>query len=167
MKSRTEERYEQAKIEKLIQYLRFYSEKGQPVDYEILIDNFKAVRRTNDPENFLIFKNFIAADTRVMQVLLFSGSSNNNEKRTFDFGELPSKNENKISSSSSRKTVNEQLNKNQKVIDLQEENAALKKRIFELQKKNEVLEQRQLWFNTLLKDISSRIVEKVSSLKTH
>jgi hypothetical protein len=161
MKSRTEERYEQAKIEKLIQYLRFYSEKGQPVDYEILIDNFKAVRRTNDPENFMMFKNFMTEDTRSMQVLLFSGSSNNNEKRIFYFGEMPSKNENEISVTNSKKTVNERLNKNQRLVRLLEENAVLKKQISELQKKNEVLETKQLWFNTLLKDISNRIVEKV------
>jgi hypothetical protein len=166
MKRQTEEKYEQAKIEKLIQYLRFYSKKGQPVDYEILIDNFKAVRRTNDPENFLIFKNFITADTHVMQVLLFSGSSNNNEKRVFYFGESPSKNENKISSNISKKTVSERLNMNQRFVGLQEENAVLRKQISELQKKNEVLETRQLWFNTLLKDISNRIVERVLSIRT-
>ncbi|HMV10568.1 MAG TPA: hypothetical protein PK325_07825 [Cyclobacteriaceae bacterium] len=165
MKSRTEERYEPAKIEKLIQYLWFYSEKGQPVDYEILIDNFKAVRRTNDPENFLVFKNFIAEDTRVMQVLLFSGSSNNNEKRIFYFGEPPSKNGDKISDRS-MKTSNLRLNVDQRLISLQEENVVLKKQISELEKKNDVLEQRQLWFNTLLNDVSKRIVEKILLIKT-
>ena len=85
MKRQTEERYKQAKNEKLIQYLRLYSEKGQPDEYEVLIDNFKAVRRTNDPENFLMFRNFVSEDTRAIQVLLFSGSSNNNQKRIFYF----------------------------------------------------------------------------------
>jgi len=160
MKRQTEERYEQAKIEKLIQYLRLYSEKGQPVEYEILIDNFKAVRRTNDPENFLMFKNFMTEDTRVIQVLLFSGSSNNNEKRIFYLGKSPIKKENTISSNDLKKTVKERQNINQQLVYLHEENAALRKQISELQSKNEVLEQRQLWFNTLLKDISNRIVER-------
>lgn len=160
MKRRTEERYEQAKIEKLIQYLRLYSEKGQPIDYEILIDNFKAVRRTNDPENFLLFKNFITTDTRFIQVLLFTGSSNNNEKRIFYFAEPPSGNDNKVSSTNSEKSINEPTSRNQQMAQLQEENTLLRKQISDLQKKTEVLEIRQLWFDTLLKGVSNGIVEK-------
>ena len=165
MKRQTEEKYEQAKIEKLIRYLRLYSEKGQPIDYEILIDNFKAVRRTNDPENFLMFKNFITADTRFIQVLLFSGSSNNNEKRIFYFAEAPSENDNKVSSTNSEKSVNEPISRNQLFSHLQEENALLRKQIFDLEKKTEELETRQLWFNTLLKDVSNGIVERFLTTK--
>lgn len=165
MKRQIEERYEQAKIEKLIQYLRLYSEKGQPIDYEILIDNFKAVRRTNDPENFLMFKNFITTDTRFIQVLLFSGSSNNNEKRIFYFAEAPSENGNEVSSTNSEKSVNEPISRNQLFSHLQEENALLRKLISDLEKKTEELEIRQLWFNTLLKDVSNRIVEKFLATK--
>jgi hypothetical protein len=61
--------------------------KGQPIDYEILVDGFKAVRRTSDPDMFTMFENFVTADTRSIEILLFTGSSNNNEKRIFYFGE--------------------------------------------------------------------------------
>ena len=74
---------------------------------------------------------------------------------------MPSKNGNEISGTNSKKTANERLNKNQRLVRLLEENAVLKKQISELQKKNHVLETKQIWFNTLLKDISNRIVEKV------
>ncbi|QLH33383.1 MAG: hypothetical protein HWD62_14075 [Cyclobacteriaceae bacterium] len=34
-----------------------------------------------------MFENFVTADTRSIEVLLFTGTSNNNEKRIFYFGE--------------------------------------------------------------------------------
>src|SRR6476661_6539955 len=83
------EKYEQRKIDNLIQYLRLYHQKGQPIDYEVLVDGFKAVRRTSDPDMFSMFENFVTADTNSIEILLYQGTSNNNEKRIFYFGDLP------------------------------------------------------------------------------
>jgi hypothetical protein len=63
--------------------------KVNPLITKSLVDGFKAVRRTSDPDMFTMFENFVTADTRSIEILLFTGSSNNNEKRIFYFGEQP------------------------------------------------------------------------------
>ncbi|MFZ6012304.1 MAG: hypothetical protein ACOYXT_18320 [Bacteroidota bacterium] len=165
------EKYEQRKIDNLIQYLRLYQQKGQPIDYEILVDGFKAVRRTNDADMFTMFENFVTADTQSIEVLLFTGSSNNNEKRIFYFGEPP-KEKNKdegLSGIEVQNMVTEQVK--QKLLekefeDLKDENGKLKRHIAdlesevdELEKHNARLEARQSPLNNFLGDIGSSLVE--------
>src|SRR5688572_32180887 len=109
------EKYEQRKIDNLIEYLRLYQQKGQPIDYEIVVDGFKAVRRTNDPDMFTMFENFVTADTRSIEVLLFTGTSNNNEKRIFYFGDVPrEKEETTLNGVETEKTIREQVVKDLK-----------------------------------------------------
>jgi hypothetical protein len=89
MALQSKERYEPRKIERLIEHLRLYSERAQPIDYEIIVDGFKVVRRTSDLAMFTLFESFVDADTKSMEVLLYTGASNNNDKRIFYFGEPP------------------------------------------------------------------------------
>jgi hypothetical protein len=89
MALQSKERYEPRKIERLTEHLRLYHEKGQPIDYEIIVDGFKVVRRTSDPTMFSLFESFVDADTKSMEVLLYTGNSNNNDKRIFYFGDVP------------------------------------------------------------------------------
>jgi hypothetical protein len=163
------EKYEQRKIDNLIQYLRLYQQKGQPIDYEILVDGFKAVRRTNDPDMFTMFENFVTADTRSIEILLFTGSSNNNEKRIFYFGDLPKEKEEGLSGIEVQNMVSEQVNQKLREKEfkaLQEENNDLKKHIAdleseveELEKHNAKLELKQSPLNNFLGDIGSSLVE--------
>jgi hypothetical protein len=165
------EKYEQRKIDNLIQYLRLYQDKGQPIDYEILVDGFKAVRRTNDPDMFLMFENFVTADTNSIEVLLFTGSSNNNEKRIFYFGE-PTKEKEKpeplsgievksmVDEEVRRKLLEKQFEdtKRQKE-ELEGEVKTLLSEINDLEKQIAVLESKQSPLNNFLGDIGSSLVE--------
>lgn len=160
------EKYEQKKIDNLLQYLRLYEQKGQPIDYEILVDGFKAVRRTSDPDMFTMFENFVTADTRSIEVLLFTGTSNNNEKRIFYFGE-PQKEG--LSGVDVKNIVDEEVQRKlrEKEYDfLKDENRKLQQQIDELENDIEELEKlkaalelKQSPLNSFLGDIGSSLVE--------
>jgi len=160
------EKYEQKKIDNLLHYLRLYAEKGQPIDYEILVDGFKAVRRTSDPDMFTMFENFVTVDTRSIEVLLFTGSSNNNEKRIFYFGELPKEG---LSGIDVKSMVDEEVQRKLKEKEyefLKEENKKLQQHIADLESEVEELEKhasrlelKQSPLNSLLGDVGSSLVE--------
>jgi FtsZ-binding cell division protein ZapB len=163
------EKYEQRKIDNLIQYLRLYHQKNQPIDYEILVDGFKAVRRTNDPDMFTMFENFVTADTRSIEVLLFTGTSNNNEKRIFYFGDAPKEREEGLSGIDVKSMVDEEVNRKllaKEFDDLKKENNNLKQHVAdlesevdELEKHNARLEARQSPLNGILGDVGSSLIE--------
>lgn len=160
------EKYEQKKIDNLIQYLRLYNDKSQPIDYEILVDGFKAVRRTNDPDMFTMFENFVTADTRSIEVLLFTGSSNNNEKRIFYFGDQPKEG---LSGLDVKNIVDEEVQRKLREKEyetlkddnkkLQQHIADLESEVEELEKRNAQLELKQSPLNNFLGDIGSSLVE--------
>jgi len=160
------EKYDQKKIDNLLAYLRLYQQKGQPIDYEILVDGFKAVRRTSDPDMFTMFENFVNADTRAIEILLFSGTSNNNEKRIFYFGEDQKQ---ALSGTEVKGFIDEEVQRKLREMDyetLQRENSKLQKHIEdlegevdELEKQNARLEARQSPLNSFLGDIGSSLVE--------
>ena len=160
------EKYEQKKIDNLLQYLRLYHEKGQPIDYEILVDGFKAVRRTSDPDMFTMFENFVTADTRSIEVLLFTGSSNNNEKRIFYFGEVQKEG---LSGVDVKNIVDEEVQrklreKEYEVLKdenkkLQQHIADLESEVDELEKQNARLEMKQSPLNSFLGGVGSSLVE--------
>lgn len=81
------EKYNQEKIDKLHDYLKMYQDMGQPIDFEVLVDGFKAVRRTSNPDLFRLFENFVNGETKSIEVLFYQGSSNNNDKHLFTFAE--------------------------------------------------------------------------------
>jgi hypothetical protein len=81
------EKFSQGKMDKLREYLKMYYDLGQPIEYEILVDGFKAVRRTGNPELFSLYENFVNSATKGIEVLFFTGTSNNNDKHIFNFGE--------------------------------------------------------------------------------
>jgi hypothetical protein len=81
------EKYNQEKIDKLHDYLKMYQDMGQPIDFEVLVDGFKAVRRTANPDMFRLFENFVNGETKSIEVLFYQGSSNNNDKHLFTFAE--------------------------------------------------------------------------------
>lgn len=83
------EKYSAEKIEKLNEYLKRYHQLGQPIDYEILVDGFRAVRRTNDPEVFYQFDTFVNADTQNIEIVFYQGNSNNNERFLFLLTDSP------------------------------------------------------------------------------
>jgi hypothetical protein len=81
------EKYSAEEAERIYEYLSVYSDRGQPIQYEIIVDNFKAVRRTDDLSMFHVYENFIKPKTKSVEFLLFTGNSNNNDKYMLYFGE--------------------------------------------------------------------------------
>ena len=140
MALQSKERYDPKKVERLAEHLRLYQEKGQPIDFEIIVDGFKVVRRTNDPNMFSMYENFVDADSRSMEILLYAGSSNNNDKSIFFFGDIPKEGlsgievDNRI-----REEVQLKL-KEKEYDDLKKENEELQGEINDLEKEVEQLE---------------------------
>jgi hypothetical protein len=129
------EKYNQEKIDKLHDYLKMYQELGQPLEFEILVDGFKAVRRTSNIEIFRLFENFVNADTKAIEVLFFQGTSNNNDKHIFTMGEEVK--ENGLSGFEIDNRINEQVGKARKEWEFEQ----LKKDNFEWEEYAKELEE--------------------------
>ena len=81
------EKYTPQEVERIYDYLSVYHEKEQPIQFEIIVDNFKAVRRTDDLSMFHVFDKFIKPNTKSVEFILYTGNSNNNDKYMLFFGE--------------------------------------------------------------------------------
>src|SRR6185437_1554835 len=79
------EKFTDDRMRKLYDYLKANADFGEPVDYEILVDGFRAVRRTDDVNRFNLYENFVNPSTKGIEVLFYVGNSNNNEKHIFTF----------------------------------------------------------------------------------
>lgn len=78
-----EEPYSPDKIENLKQYLECSKEQGEPEDFEIFVDTFKVVKRTNDTNRFENYANYMRPETKSVSVLIYDGTSPRNTKHTF------------------------------------------------------------------------------------
>ena len=76
-----EERYEQNKIDSLKRYLKREAEKGRTRDYEIIVDGFKVVSRTDDVEEFDDYEEEIKDNTRNISILIYDGAGTNRNTR--------------------------------------------------------------------------------------
>ncbi|HSZ72474.1 MAG TPA: hypothetical protein VK750_07335 [Cytophagaceae bacterium] len=139
------QKYTQEKIDKLLDYLNLYKDKNQSIDYEILVDGFKAVRRTSDPEMFNIYDNFVTPESKVIEVLFYTGTSNNNDKYIFTLQEEPKEQglsgieiDNRIQEGIEREKRNWEFD------DLRKKNKELKEEIDELENEIEKLEKDKL-----------------------
>jgi hypothetical protein len=167
----SKQKYEQGKIDKLAEYLRLYNQKGQAIDYEIIVDGLRVVRRTNDPEMFSAHEAFITGDTKSIEVLFYTGTSNNNERHIFTLSdEVKTEGlgivdfERRI-----REQVTEQVDHHKREVeynDLLKENKDLKQEVIELETENEKLEaeykkllENQSPFKGVLGDIGSSLLE--------
>ncbi len=140
MALQSKERYDPNKVERLAEHLRLYQEKGQPIDFEIIVDGFKVVRRTNDPNMFSMYENFVDADTRSMEILLYTGTSNNNDKRIFFFGDVPKEGLSGVEVNNLVKEEVQQKLREKEYDDLKVENEKLQGEIKDLEKEVEQLE---------------------------
>lgn len=163
----SKQKYDPELLQKLASLVRIYKEKDQPFDYEIVVDGLKVVRRTNDPEMFFLFENFINGDTKNIEVIFYNGSSNVNEKRIFTFVE---ENLDKgLSGTEVDARIQEQVEKQKKEWEhgrLLEENRELKQEVDELEKEVERLEKvnedlinSQSPFKGFLGEVGSSFVE--------
>ncbi|HTA62527.1 MAG TPA: hypothetical protein VK835_08725 [Bacteroidia bacterium] len=78
-----EEAYSPDKMENLLQYLQCSKEQGEPEDFEIWVDAFKVVKRTNDTDRFENYTNYMRPETKSVSILIYDGTSPRNTKHTF------------------------------------------------------------------------------------
>lgn len=76
-----EERYDQNKIDSLKRYLKREADKGRSRDYEIIVDGFKVVSRTNEVDEFEDYEDEIKDNTRNIAILIYDGASTNRNTR--------------------------------------------------------------------------------------
>ncbi|RYZ26015.1 MAG: hypothetical protein EOO10_16690 [Chitinophagaceae bacterium] len=75
------EHYDQLKIDKLKHYLEMQAGKGQPVPFELFVDNLKVVPRTEDPKEFDNYEFYMNEDTEKVRILIYSyGQSPRNDQ---------------------------------------------------------------------------------------
>lgn len=157
MSVKEKQKYSSGRMEKLREYLQNYYDMGDPIDYEILVDGLKAVRRTNNPELFSMHENFIENDTRQVEVLFYLGTSKNNEKFLYYFGE---------DKENSALNGVEQFKKEWEYDQLKKENEELKEEVSELEDEIEGLEEKIIEYekaksplNGFIGEIGSSFVE--------
>lgn len=162
------EKYEQRKIDRLADYLRLYHEKGKPVDFEIIVDGFKVVRRTSDLEMFTMYENYVDADSKSVEFILYSGSSNNNDKHIFHFGGVPKNTLDGIDVQEQIKSGVSQQLRELHYVQLEEKNRSLEKEVKELEdeleeleKKNAALEESKSPLNGFLGDVGASMFENL------
>jgi hypothetical protein len=76
-----EERYDQNKIDSLKRYLKREADKGRARDYEIIVDGFKVVSRTNEVDEFDDYEDEIKDNTRNIAILIYDGAGTNRNTR--------------------------------------------------------------------------------------
>ena len=81
------EKYSEQKIDNLYNYLQNSKEQGEAEDYEIFVDAFKVVKRTNDLARFESYSNFIQPETKAITIVIYDGTSPRNTKHIFTIKE--------------------------------------------------------------------------------
>ena len=81
------EKYSEQKIDNLFNYLQNSKEQGEAEDYEIFVDAFKVVKRTNDLARFESYSNFIQPETKAVTIVIYDGTSPRNTKHIFTIKE--------------------------------------------------------------------------------
>jgi cell division septum initiation protein DivIVA len=160
------DKYDQRKIDRLLDHLKIYFEKGRPIDFEIIVDGFKVVRRTSDIDMFQLYENHVDGDTKNVEILLFSGTSNSNDKHIFYLGNVPKESLNGIDVEDQIENgINQRLREQEfaklqdKNKELEEEIKDLEKEVARLEKANETLEASQSPMNSVLGNLGSSLVE--------
>jgi hypothetical protein len=81
------ETFSQQKIDNLYQYLQNNKEQGEAEDYEIFVDAFKVVKRTQDLTRFETYSNYIQPETKEVTIVIYDGTSPRNTKHVFKLKE--------------------------------------------------------------------------------
>jgi hypothetical protein len=160
------EKYDQRKVDRLHDHLKIYFEKGRPIDFEIIVDGFKVVRRTSDIEMFGLYENHVDGDTKSLEILLYSGTSNSNDKHIFFFGNAPKENldgidvEDQIESGVNQRLREQEFVKLQdKNRELEDEIKDLEREVARLEKANETMEASQSPLTGMLGTFGSSLIE--------
>lgn len=154
-----EERYDQNKIDSLKRYLKREADKDRTRDYEIIVDGFKVVSRTNDVEEFDDYEEEIKDNTRNIAILIYDGAgTNRNTRYSFSLNQdstspIPSKPVNSIGSLGE---IDEIIQQKLEEKDKDYKIAALEKELEETQRQLTEAEQ----YHTQLEETIIRIREE-------
>lgn len=85
-----EEKFDQSRIDSLKRYLQREADKGREKDFEIIVDGFKVVSRTNNVDEFDDYEQEIRDSSRNISFLIYDGpGTNRNTRYTFLMGNNP------------------------------------------------------------------------------
>ena len=162
------EKFSPDRMETLRKYLETYHERGEPLEFEILLDGSKAVQRTSDPKLFDLYEALVTADTRSVEVVFYRGKSNHNDRRIFIFGETPS-GTGELSGLDMKSEIKKQVEAARTAWEQQQlkaENQTLKQQVGELEETIEELEEelegfksKQSPLNGILGEVGSTVME--------
>lgn len=84
--------FDQQKIDRLKNHLESQAKKGYPKYYEIFVDSLKAVPKTDEPEEFEDYENYMTVNTYQVKVVIYnSGNSPRNDQYVFSLNAKNSK----------------------------------------------------------------------------
>lgn len=140
--------YEPKKLEAVYQNIVARNKTDKPQFFEIRVDDFTVVEKTNDPERFMNYAEFVDGNTKYISVFLYHTNSNASDKLFFHLQANQFSNTTGLNGIPTTETPLEQ-EKNQKekwrkdlhYEQLIEENADLKKEIEELEHTIELIEE--------------------------
>ena len=71
----SKEKYSEGRINNIYNMLSDFSERNQPKDYKIKVDDMEVVHRTNDISLFNLYENIVNEHTRRIEIFIFLGKS--------------------------------------------------------------------------------------------
>ena len=78
-------KFDQNKIDLLKSHLVLSAQRNTPKFYEIFVDTLKAVPKTDNPEEFEGYEDYISPDSSFVKIVIYSGLSPRNDKYFFSF----------------------------------------------------------------------------------
>ncbi len=128
------EKFNNERMELIKQLLQNSVETGKPQDYEIRVDGMRVVPRTNDPELFDKYEDFVKEKTREILVMLYEGVSKKNMKYLFHLRDedMPQPNGKALSGIEVEKIVSEKLEQQKQQMkqeQIEKENKEMKKQL--------------------------------------
>lgn len=135
--------YNNTTIKHVFEQLKNFKNQGNTKDYEVRIDDLTVVQRTNNINNFHLFKKSLTNFSKAIRILLYKGNS-----RKYDQYVLNRKIENKqipdlAPEEYLQRKLDEWISKEKKEIHfarLKEENKQLKKQLKKIEAKNRELQ---------------------------
>ncbi len=78
------DKFDQQKVDRLKTHLEAQAQKGNSKFYEIFVDSLKAVQKTDEPDEFDGYENYMTADTSQIKIVIYnSGTSPRNDQFVF------------------------------------------------------------------------------------
>lgn len=78
------DKFDQQKVDRLKTHLEAQAQKGHPKFYEIFVDSLKAVQKTDEPDEFDGYENYLTADSSQIKIVIYSsGTSPRNDQYVF------------------------------------------------------------------------------------